>query len=365
MLTEARSLVLFGDTVGLPRLLRLLDSSVVKALVRAEVRPEQEAELVRLADERGLPLLVQPRRTSDAFPEFARAVRELAPDLILVDSYSMLLPVEILDLPPMGGVNVHGALLPRHRGANPIQWAIINDERRAGVTVHRMTEEIDAGAFIAQQELRILFGDTWRDVQARISEATESLLAEQLPRLLSGVATGTPQAPEKAHTNPRRTREDGRIDWSRTVLEIYNLVRALVSPLPGAFYVDGGREVVLDEFLTISQVASLKYGGPGAATLSAKGFALEPVPDGSRNDVIEFRDARGGERRVAGSVRVDWDRSRTAKTSLAVGGEHAHVAGELIEWFAAAELDALPLRHSARRGRSGPCVGRPPRRSDT
>ena len=108
----------------------------------------------------------------------------------------------------MGGFNVHGALLPRHRGANPIQWAIVNDERRAGVTLHRMTEEIDAGAIIAQREVRIEFGDSWREVQARISEATESLLAEQLPLLLSGVATATPQpqSTRGAHQPAENTR---------------------------------------------------------------------------------------------------------------------------------------------------------------
>lgn len=338
-MTAARSLVLFGDTIGLPRLLKLLDRSLVRALVRAEVRPEQEPDLARLAAERELPLLVQPRRTSGAFPEFARAIRELAPDLILVDSYSMLLPPEILELPPMGGVNVHGALLPRHRGANPIQWAILNDERSAGVTIHRMTEEIDAGAILAQREVRIEFGDTWREVQARISEATEALLAEQLPVLLAGAGSATAQTPAEAHTNPRRTREDGRIEWSRSVLEIYNLVRALVSPLPGAFYEIGGREVVLDEFLTISQVAALKYGGPGGAALSAEGLALAPVPDANRNDLIEFAAGRGGESRVVGSLRVDWDGPRSAETSLAVGGDRAEVAARLIQRFAVSELE--------------------------
>ena len=349
MLTTARSVVLFGDTIGLPRLLRLLDPSVIRALVRAEVRPEQEPDLTRLAAERELPLLVQPRRTDDAFPEFARVIRELAPDLLLVDSYSMLVPPEILDLPPMGGVNVHGALLPRHRGANPIQWAIINDERRAGVTIHRMTEDIDAGAIVAQREVGIEFGDTWREVQARIADATESLLTEQLPLLLSGVATATPQAPAEAHTNPRRTREDGRIDWSRSVLEIYNLVRALVSPLPGAFYEVGGRDVILDRFLTVSQVASLKYGGPGGAALSVEGLALEPVPDVSRNDVIEFRAGRGRDPGVVGSIHVDWDGSRTAGLSLTVGGDRAEVAVELIERFAASELGLGPSDHSSPR----------------
>src|SRR4029079_13938264 len=106
--------------------------------------------LAGLAAERELPLLVQPRRTVDAFPKFARVIQQLAPDLILVDSYSMLLPREILELAPLGGVDAHAAQLPRPRRANPSQWAIVNDERRVGVTIHRMTEEIDAGAIIAQ-----------------------------------------------------------------------------------------------------------------------------------------------------------------------------------------------------------------------
>jgi len=342
VLTAARRLILFGDTIGLPRLLRLLDPSLVAALVRAGVRPEQEADLARLADQRNLPLLVQPRRDDEAFPEFARAVRELAPDLILVDSYSMLLPPEILEAAPLGGTNVHGALLPRHRGANPIQWAILNDESEAGVTIHRMTEEIDAGAMIAQREVRIEFGDTWREVQARISEATESLLIEQLPALLSGAAHGTPQSSTDGHTNPRRTREDGRIEWSRSVLEIYNLVRALVSPLPGAFYEIGGREVVVDEFLTISQVASLKYGDAGAATLRSGGLALEPVPDPSRNDVIEFAIV-DGDPPVAG-LNISWNRPRTAGMLLRVEGDRAAVVAQLIQQFAASELGLGPAR---------------------
>ena len=94
-----------------------------------EITLTSPTELTRLAAEWQLPLLVQPRRTSEAFPAFVDAVRRLAPDLILVDSYSMLLPPQVLDAAPLGGVNVHGALLPRHRGANPIQWAILNDER--------------------------------------------------------------------------------------------------------------------------------------------------------------------------------------------------------------------------------------------
>ena len=340
-MTAARRLVLFGDTIGLPRLLRQLDPALVAGLVRAEVRPEQEPELARLAAERHLPLLVQPRRTSDAFPAFVDAVCGLAPDLILVDSYSMLLPPSLLDLAPLGGVNVHGALLPRHRGANPIQWALLNDERSTGVTIHRMTEQIDAGAIVAQREVPMGFGDTWKAVYDRIADATEALLAEQLPAVLAGTATATPQPAGAGPGNRRRTREDGRFDWSWSVLRIYNLVRALVAPLARRLL--RGRR-------TRGRARRVPHGLPGGGAEVQRPRGRRRAergrprvgtgsPTRARNDVIAVQ---GRSRRgpcVAGSLRVDWDGSRTAQTLLAVEADHAEVTARLIQRFAAAELE--------------------------
>jgi hypothetical protein len=182
-----------------------------------------------------------------------------------------------LRLAGKGGINVHGGLLPQYRGANPTQWAIIRGEQQTGVTMHILADEIDAGPIIAQRLVPILLQDTWCDVHARIAEATEGLLAEQLPSVLAEKSSAVPQEEARAHTFPRRKPEDGRIDMADRVIDIYNLIRALVHPHPGAFYdTDRGR-VVLDRYRTIAEVVALKYSAGRAGALQRAGFSLAPV----------------------------------------------------------------------------------------
>ena len=140
----------FGDDGGIPRLIRHLPQGVLVGIVGAEIRPQQHPELRWLAEAQGVPLLIQPRLTSPAYPAFIEQARTLAPDLILVNSYSMLLRPDILSIPRYGAVNIHGALLPQYRGCNPIQWALLNNETATGVTMHYMTAEFDAGDIIPQ-----------------------------------------------------------------------------------------------------------------------------------------------------------------------------------------------------------------------
>src|SRR4029078_1712177 len=131
-------------------------------------------------------------------------VRELAPDLILVNSYSMLLPPEILSIPRFECVNVHGAPLPKYRGSNPIQWAIINNETETGVTMHYMTAEFDAGDIIAQRRVPIGPEDTWLDVRGRVAAATRELLREEIPRVIAQTNNRTAQNESEACSFPRR-----------------------------------------------------------------------------------------------------------------------------------------------------------------
>lgn len=292
-----RSVVVFGDEIGLPRLLGLLAApGVVKAAVRAAVRPGAAADAERAAARAGVPLLVQPPTTDASWLSFLEAVRAAGPDLLLVDSYAMRLPAELLATAAHGGVNVHGALLPRHRGANPVQWALIDDDRETGVTIHRMTERFDEGEILAQARVPIGFSDTWVEIFGRQGSASEELLAGALPRILAGDLSGTPQNEEQATYRPRRRPEDGLIDWTARSLDIYNLIRALVAPNPGAFYERDGNRVVLDRFMPIWEVAALKY------TVSGEESPVgTPRADGG--DVI-LGDAR--------LVDVDWD-GRTAR----------------------------------------------------
>ncbi len=252
-------IIVFGDELGVPQLLRHLPAGSVVAVVAAEIRPGCHNVVRAAAGAAGVPLLIQPRRLSPLFGRFSDAVKDVAPEFLIVHSYSMLLPPELLGAASKSAVNIHGGLLPQYRGCNPIQWAILNNETEAGVTMHFMTGDFDAGDIIARKKVPILFEDTWLDVQRRILAATEELLAEEIPKLLAGTSVRTPQDEAAAKYYRRRTPEDGLIDWSRDALHVYNLIRALTTPHPGAFYLDkNGKKVILNSYLPLEEVVRMK-----------------------------------------------------------------------------------------------------------
>ncbi len=238
-----------------------------------------------LAHSYSLPFYIQPRKNSERFIEFTKLVDRLHPDIIIVNSYSMLLPKELLALPTHGVVNIHGALLPQYRGANPVQWAIINAEKETGVTMHYMTEQFDTGDIIAQRRVPIYFEDTWIDIQNRISVAAEQMLAEEIPKILASTHSRQPQDETQARYFNRRHPEDGLIDWNQSVFDIYNLIRALVKPHPGAFYHQNGFNVIIDDYQSIFQVTNMKYGEKGRQELKSKQIKLKPL---THNDVPIF-----------------------------------------------------------------------------
>ncbi len=265
-------LVLFGDTYGLPQLLRYLRRTDVAALIGAAIRPAQHAALAELAAEIGVPLILQPRHDAPDYAAFTTRLRELRPDLFLVNSYSMLLRSDVLAVPPQGAVNLHGGLLPEQRGANPIEWAILRGDRRTGASLHWMDDDFDTGAMIARREVPIGFADTWLDVRAKVRAAAERLLAECLPQILAGTAPRVPQDAAPARRFRRRSAEDGRFTWASPAIDIYNLVRALVTPHPGAWVEHprgGGRDVLrswrpLPEIVWLKSAAAAGFAEPGS-----------------------------------------------------------------------------------------------------
>jgi Methionyl-tRNA formyltransferase len=250
--------LLFGDSWGVPLLVQSISSELICGIVAAEIRPQYHDELARLAAAQHVPFLVQPRRQSASYDQFVDQVRALAPDLVTVNSYSMLLHSELLEIPRLGCLNLHPALLPKYRGSNPLQWVIINNERETGVTMHYMNSEFDAGDIIAQRRVPIGPEDTWLDVRGRVAAATRELLREEIPRVIAQTNNRTAQNESEACSFPRRRPEDGEIDWNESAADIHNLIRALVAPLPGAFYYVGGEKTVLDKYLSLAEVTDLK-----------------------------------------------------------------------------------------------------------
>jgi methionyl-tRNA formyltransferase len=180
-----------------------------------------------------------------AAPEWIALVRRLAPELILSFYYRRLLPPEILAVPRLGAFNMHGSLLPKYRGRAPINWALVHGERETGATLHVMEARADAGDIVDRQAVPIGPEDDIGAVSARVAEAARRVLERNLEALLGGTAPRRPQDESQATTFPARTPEDGRIDWRRSAAEIFNLVRAVTHPYPGAFTEHGGRRFTI------------------------------------------------------------------------------------------------------------------------
>ncbi len=179
----------------------------------------------------GLPVL-QPVKMKD--PAFLEALKNWQPDLIAVAAFGRILPLAILNLPSKGCINVHASLLPKYRGAGPIQWAIINGERETGVTTMLMDEGMDTGAILLQEAVPIEPDDTAGTLSAKLAWVGGRLLVETLRRLKAGTLAPRPQDHAQATLAPLLKKEDGLIDWTRPAVEIANRIRGM-APWPGAY----------------------------------------------------------------------------------------------------------------------------------
>lgn len=183
--------------------------------------------------------LVQPEKMKAA--EFLDTLRSWNPDVIVVAAFGRILPQAILDLPPKGCLNVHGSLLPKYRGAAPIQWAVINGESETGVTIMVMDAGLDTGDILEQAVIPISEDDTAGDVASRMAEIGGGLLVSTLKRWMDGTGQPQPQNESQSTLAPILKKEDGLLDWSQSASTLVNRIRGL-SPWPGGYtFVEGER----------------------------------------------------------------------------------------------------------------------------
>ena len=168
-------------------------------------------------------------------PEWIAHISALAPDTIFSFYYRKMLCQEILNIPASGAYNLHGSLLPAYRGRVPVNWVLVHGETQTGVTLHNMVAKPDAGDIVGQKAVDITFEDTAITLYDKLCRASSTLLDEVLPLILTGRATLIVQDARKASYFGGRKPEDGRIGWSWTAIRIYNLIRAVTDPYPGAF----------------------------------------------------------------------------------------------------------------------------------
>jgi methionyl-tRNA formyltransferase len=167
-------------------------------------------------------------------PESEELLRKLAPDCVVIIAYGQIIPARLLSIPKLGWINLHASLLPKYRGAAPINWAIVNGEIRTGVTTMRIDAGMDTGEMLLQREIEIGAKETTPELAARLSELGGPLMAETLRGLAAGTIAPKPQNHPEASYAPILKKEDGRIDWARPAAEIYNRMRGF-TPWPGAY----------------------------------------------------------------------------------------------------------------------------------
>ena len=191
----------------------------------------QKTPTKEFAEENGIKVL-QPAKIKNN-TEFMDEIKSLKPDIIVVVAYGKILPQELLDIPKYGSINVHGSLLPKYRGAAPIQWAIINGEEYTGITTMKMDAGMDTGDMLLTSTVKIEEDDTYGTLYEKLKVEGAKLAVETLERLVEGTLKPKKQ-PEEFTTAPMIFKENCKIDFSKSAKEIVNLVRG-VNPAPGAW----------------------------------------------------------------------------------------------------------------------------------
>ncbi len=220
--------------------------------------------------EQGLTVF-QPEKARD--PEFVAVLKELNPDVIAVTAFGQILPESILNIPKYGCINVHGSLLPKYRGAAPMQWSIINGEKVTGITTMYMAKGMDTGDMLLKTEVEITSEDNFASIHDKMAQAGAELLLETLTALQGENVERVLQNHEEATYAPMITKETGHIDWTKNAEEIINLMRGL-DPAPGAYAMYEGEPLKL--FKGIKAEGNYPQGKPGeVVNITKKGFVVK------------------------------------------------------------------------------------------
>ncbi len=236
-MTRPRIVFMGTPEFAVSSLAALFDIGDVVAVVTQPDKPKGRGQALALSPvkayalERGVPVL-QPQKLRT--PPFAEVLRELKPDVAVVTAYGKILPKDVLETPARGCLNVHASLLPRFRGAAPIQWAIAHGDTETGVALMVMDEGLDTGPVLAEKRLPIAPDETSASLHDKLSHLGGALLREFLPAYLRGELTAVPQSSEGMVLAPIIRKDEGKLDFARPAVELERRLRAF-TPWPGAF----------------------------------------------------------------------------------------------------------------------------------
>lgn len=298
MQSPVRTLFFGSGAVALPALsgLHQGDLSEVVSVVTAPPRPAGRRRVLtptpvaQLATEQGLPIRT-PTTLRDA--DVQDELRALGAGLIVLADYGRLIPGAVLELPRHGALNIHPSLLPRHRGAAPVVGAILAGDEITGVTVMHMDEGLDTGPIVAQAEVPLDGTEVAPELEVRLAQLGADLLLEHLPAWLAGTLEAHAQPSEGATLTRLLRREDGRLDPTRTALELERQVRAY-QPWPGSFIEQGGERLKVWAASVLGQAVAVE---PGTIILTEGTLGLGTAAGVLRLDEVQ----PAGKRRMSGA----------------------------------------------------------------
>ena len=237
------------------------------------------------AEEHDIPVLQPPKVKTE---EFLDELRELNPDVIVVAAYGKILPGELLEIPPHGCLNVHPSMLPKYRGASPINGALVSGDKVTGVTIMQLDEGMDTGDILLQREVPIEHDDTGVTLSKRLSALGAELMIETIKLLKDGALKPVKQDDALATHTQMLKKEDGLIDWNKSAPEIRNLIRGML-PWPGAYTYLG------DKMLKIYSAEAAHMGGAPGEVLGSSKEVLE-VACGEGSLIVTELQIEGGKR---------------------------------------------------------------------
>ncbi len=288
-------------------------SDVISVVTRPD-RPRgrklqlQPSCVKQCAEELGLPLQ-QPETLRDDV--VFNTLVALEPDLVVVAAYGQILPSAVLDLPPHGCLNIHASILPRYRGAAPIQWALLNGDNETGVTIMRMDAGLDTGDIVTEARTPIGTHDNSQTLHDRLAEMGAELLIKTVPGYVSGNIVPQPQ-PKEGVSHARKIRKaDGRINWDAPAHELLRCIRAF-TPWPGVFTELPARE---ERLLKIWEAEVMDGGGPAGEVIVSdeSGIVVACGEQALRVTTVQ----RGGGKRMAAA---DFLRGCPLKSGMLLGG---------------------------------------------
>ncbi len=254
--------IIFAGTTefGIPTLEKLKNQYELILIITQPDKPAGRKQIVTpppikvWAQKNNIPV-DQPEKLSTIAPQLST----LSPDLLLVAAYGQIISKEILDIPKFGSINIHGSLLPKYRGASPIQAAILNGDKETGITLIRMDKEMDHGQIIAKEVLRLAGNETYPKLYEQLSLVAADLTIKTLPGWFSGQIKSAEQIHSLATYTKLLNRDDGKLDWTKSAKEIDQKIRAL-NPEPGTWTTLDGK---IFKILSAEPVSESKIELPG------------------------------------------------------------------------------------------------------